>query len=184
MAGGVTQMLCTCTSQMYLTLSIILSLLRSSGSEGSVAHSLPGLTIIWRADCREWSSMVRILIYYLSHPASLRAQFWGLYFCNFINDIPSCFSSDTRFDLFADEAKLYRKISSTDNQVALQNDLNALNNWSKTWDIGNAKKCVVLQVKTRKRHHVPGVYYKLGNHSFLSVARENDLGIMVTNILN
>ena len=69
--------------------------------------------------------------------------------------------------------------------MALQNDLNALNNWSKTWDIDfNAKKCVVLPVKTRKRHHVAPVVYRLGNHNLLSVASQNDLGIMVTNDLN
>ena len=69
--------------------------------------------------------------------------------------------------------------------MALQNDLNALNNWSKTWEIDfNAKKCVVLQVKTRKRHHVAPVVYRLGNHNLLSDATQNDLGIMVTNDLN
>ena len=108
-----------------------------------------------------------------------------LLFVIFINDMPSCVSPVTRIALFADDAKLYRTISSTDDQVALQNDLNALNNWSKTWDIDfNAKKCVVLQVKTRKRHHVASVDYKLGDHNLLSVASQNDLGIIVTNNLN
>ena len=78
--------------------------------------------------------------------------------------MPSCVSPDTHIALFADNAKLYRTFSSSDDQVALQNDLNALNNLSKTWDIDfNAKKCVVLQVKTRKRHHVAPVVYKLEN---------------------
>ena len=108
-----------------------------------------------------------------------------LLFVIFINDMPSCVSPDTHIALFADDAKMFRTISSIDDQVALQNDLNALNNWSKTWDIDfNAKKCVVLQVKTRKRHHVVPVDYKLGNHNLLSVDSQNDLGIMVTNNLN
>ena len=46
------------------------------------------------------------------------------------------------------------------------------------------KKCVVLQVKNRKRHHVAPVDYILGNNHLLSVASQNDLGIMVTNNLN
>ena len=55
--------------------------------------------------------------------------------------MPSCVSPDTRNALFADEAKLHRTISSIDDQVALQNDLTALNDWSKTWDIDfNPKK--------------------------------------------
>ena len=83
---------------------------------------------------------------------------WLLLFVIFINDMPSCVSPDTCIALFADDAKLYRTISSIDDQVALQNDLNALNNMSKTWDIDfNAKKCVVLQVKTCKRHHITNV---------------------------
>ena len=43
---------------------------------------------------------------------------------------------------------------------------------------------MVLQVKTRKHHHVAPVVYKLGNHNLLSVGSQNDLGIMVTNNLN
>ena len=38
--------------------------------------------------------------------------------------------------------------------------------------------------KTRKRHHVAPVVYRLGNHNLLSVASQNDLGIMVINDLN
>ena len=45
-------------------------------------------------------------------------------------------------------------------------------------------KCVVLLVKTRKRHHVFPVDYKLGNHYLLSVASQNDLGIITINNLN
>ena len=104
-----------------------------------------------------------------------------LLFVIFINDMPSCVSPDTRIALFADDAKLYRTISSID-QVALQNDLKT---GVKLWDIDfNGKKYVVLRVKTRKRHHVASVDYKLGNHNFLSVASQNDLGIMVTNNMN
>ena len=54
-----------------------------------------------------------------------------LLFVIFINDMPSCVSPETRTALFADDAKLkmpYRTISSTDDQVALQNDLYALHN--------------------------------------------------------
>ena len=122
----------------------------------SVAYSLPGSTIIiWKTDCTEWSSMVRILTCYQSHPASHRALSLGLYFFIFINGMSSCVSPNTRIALFANDVKLYNTISFIDYQVALQNDLSALNNWSKPWDIEfNAKKCVVLRVKTRKRHHI------------------------------
>ena len=54
-----------------------------------------------------------------------------LLFVNFINDMPSGVSFDTRIVVFADDAKLFRTISSTDDQVALQNDINTLNNGAK-----------------------------------------------------
>jgi len=87
--------------------------------------------------------------------------------------------------LFADDAKCYRTINTIGDQLALQNDLKALHNWSVSWDIDfNAKKCVILHVKTRKRHHVPYFNYKLGLQSLLSVSNQNDLGIMVSSDLS
>ena len=137
MTRGVTPMLCTWTSQRHLTLSTIPSLLRSSGMQVSVAHSLPGSTVIWRADCREWSSMSAhsdLLPVTSSVPQD---SILGL----LLFVIFTCFSPHARIALFADDAKLYRTIFFIDGQVALQNDLNALNNWSKTWDIDfNAKE--------------------------------------------
>ena len=57
-------------------------------------------------------------------------------------------------------------------------------NWSETWDIDfSAKKCVVLQVKTHKRHLLLLLFTDL-HHNLLTVASQNDLGIMVTNDLN
>ena len=80
MTGGVTPMLCSWTSRRHLTRSTIPSLLRSSGMQVSVGHSLPGSTIIWRADCREWSSMVRFLTCYQSHLVSHKSLSYGPYF--------------------------------------------------------------------------------------------------------
>ena len=80
MTGDVTPMLCNWTSRRHLTRSTIPSLLRSSGMQVSVPHSLPGSTIIWRADCREWSSVVRILTCYQSQLASHKVLFLGPYF--------------------------------------------------------------------------------------------------------
>jgi hypothetical protein len=108
-----------------------------------------------------------------------------LLFVIFINDMPSCVSSDTEISLFADDSKCSRIISTIADQLALQKDLNALFNWSVKWDIDfNAKKCVMLHVKTRKHHHVAPFNYKLGDHSLQSVDDQNDLGISVTCNMN
>ena len=42
----------------------------------------------------------------------------------------------------------------------------------------------MLQIKTRKRHHVACVDNKQGNHNLLYVASQNVLGSIVTNNLN
>ena len=79
MTGGVTPMLCTGTSQRHLTRSTIPSLLRSSRVQVSASHSLPVSTIIWRADCREWSSVVRILTCHIRRNTRLYPR--ALTFC-------------------------------------------------------------------------------------------------------
>ena len=48
-----------------------------------------------------------------------------------INDIHHQVSSITR--LFADDCLVYREINSTEDEAALQSDLNTMVNWSKTW---------------------------------------------------
>ena len=91
-----------------------------------------------------------------------------------INAMPFCVSPHTRNALFAD-AKFYTTISSIDDQAALQNDLYALNNWSKTWDIEFMQKNIWCF-----RSKLVNVTMLL---SLLSVASQNDLGIMATNNL-
>ena len=49
--------------------------------------------------------------------------------------------------LFADDAKLFRKIRNHKNCEELQNDINKIYEWSKTWKMEfNAKKCHVLEM--------------------------------------
>ena len=87
--------------------------------------------------------------------------------------------------MFADDAKCYRPIVSIEDQLALQFDINSLFEWSKIWDLDfNAKKCVILNVATRNRHHVPAYNYQLAGHSLAKVDQQGDLGIMVSNNLS
>ena len=49
--------------------------------------------------------------------------------------------------LFADDAKLLRKIRNHKDCEELQNDINKIYEWSKTWEMEfNAKKCHVLEM--------------------------------------
>ena len=60
-----------------------------------------------------------------------------------INDIPSVISSKVR--LFADDCLVYREIKNRQDQIALQKDLNLLENWGSKWGMRfNAAKCNIM----------------------------------------
>ena len=70
-----------------------------------------------------------------------------LLFLLFINDLPTVLHPDTKCRLFADDCLLYRTIKSTNDQLQLQKDLDALESWSKLWGMAfNAKKCNVMSI--------------------------------------
>ena len=54
-----------------------------------------------------------------------------LLFLLHINDLPSVVSSKVR--LFADDCLIYINIKNKEDQIALQKDLNLLENWGNTW---------------------------------------------------
>ena len=56
-----------------------------------------------------------------------------LLFLLHINDLPSVVSSKVR--LFADDCLIYRNIKIKEDQIALQKDLNLLENWGNTWGV-------------------------------------------------
>ena len=63
-------------------------------------------------------------------------------FLLYINDLPNIFSSGVR--LFADDNIIYRAISELSDCQTLQEDLDKLSNWEKTWLMKfNARKCEV-----------------------------------------
>ena len=72
--------------------------------------------------------------------------------------------------LFADDSKLLRKIRNHNDCVELQNDINKINQWSKTWEIEfNAKKCHVLEMGNGAMRS--SWTYKLGEY-IVSIAKE------------
>ena len=97
-----------------------------------------------------------------------------LLFILYINDIGEGTSSIIR--LFADDALIYRKISSTPDAATLQKDLNTLLEWSKKWQVRfNPAKCSLLRV-TRKRSPIKISYTMMDkelktmdHHPFLGV---------------
>ena len=70
-----------------------------------------------------------------------------LLFVLFINNMQNCVSSGTKIALYADDTKIWRHIDSPQDHCILQNDINALYQWSvKNKMRCHTKKCKVLSI--------------------------------------
>ena len=100
-----------------------------------------------------------------------------LFLCH-INDLPDCVSSIVR--LFADDCLLYRTIKTQADHIALQEDLNKLEEWANKWGMKfNASKCYILSINQKSSH-----YYQL-NNTFLQEVEDNPyLGLTISNDLS
>lgn len=100
-----------------------------------------------------------------------------LLFLVFINDL--CLKLKSMYEMFADDLKIYRKILSLEDCLALQGDLNALDEWCELNDLQlNVSKCQYI-VFTRKT--IPNrilLPYRLGNSDLNRVYEVCDLGII------
>ena len=103
-----------------------------------------------------------------------------LLFLLHINDLPSVVSSKVR--LFADDCLIYRNIKNKEDQIALQKDLNLLENWGNTWGMRfNAAKCNIMRV-SRTRN--PKLFnYSLTGQVLEEVMDAKYLGVTLSNDL-
>ena len=101
-----------------------------------------------------------------------------LLFLLHINDLPSVVSSKVR--LFADDCLIYRNIKNKEDQIALQKDLNLLENWGTTWGMRfNAAKCNIMRV-SRTRN--PKLFnYSLTGQVLEEVMDAKYLGVTLSN---
>ena len=104
-----------------------------------------------------------------------------LLFLAYINDMPECTSSDIR--LFADDSLMYRVIRNDNDRAKLQQDLDALEKWEKTWLMSfNASKCYTIHIAPAAKK--PTEYqYRLHNQVLESVDNSKYLGVTVSNNL-
>ena len=103
-----------------------------------------------------------------------------LLFLTFINDLPEVTNSEAR--LFADDCLLYRPIFSRKDTEDLQQDLAALEDWEKQWQMAfHPEKCVVIQISS-KRITIPANYI-LHNHQLDVVDSSKYLGVTINNNL-
>lgn len=98
-----------------------------------------------------------------------------LLFLIFINKLPKVFTSSFS-SLFADDHKLAKKIVSTSDCIALQNDLNLLSNWctSRRLNVNNKKPDdLTTTYKSQPIKHV----YKSDDRATTNVTVKKDLGV-------
>lgn len=97
-------------------------------------------------------------------------------FLIFINDLPNKIQSNIK--LFADDTKIF---NITDNSKMLQEDIDTLLDWSKTWDLHfNIEKCKVLHIGLNNHKNS---YYM--NNTVISVTtQEKDIGVTFDPLLN
>lgn len=104
-----------------------------------------------------------------------------LLFLIYINDLHKNLASRVR--LFADDCIIYRPISGPDDHQILQNDLQLIFDWCKTWLMSlNSSKCKVVSF-TRK-HSVSNFCYHIDNNPILPANSYKYLGINLTSNLS
>ena len=98
-----------------------------------------------------------------------------LLFVIYINDMLDNIVSNGL--LFADDTKIFHQISSKEDAMVLQTDLNKLEEWSNMWLLRfNTEKCHVLSLgKFENIMHTHR--YKIGEHELEHVFDEKDLGV-------
>lgn len=96
-------------------------------------------------------------------------------FLVFINDLLE--STHSKGKLFADDAKIYKRMKNEADGVTLQQDLDALQDWSRKWLLQfNEEKCKVMHIGRRN----PRCQYHLGATPLEETIEEKDLGVIVT----
>lgn len=95
-------------------------------------------------------------------------------FLLFINDLPDRLKCKTR--LFADDCIVYNTIKTPEDSNSLQQDLNQLATWEKTWGMEfHPQKCNIMSIS---RSHSPIAYrYKLKGHVLEPTTSAKYLGV-------
>lgn len=102
-----------------------------------------------------------------------------LLFLVYINDLPDCIESRVR--LFADDCLVYREINSVDDQLALQRDLDSLEEWASKWGMKfNPSKCNILSISRSTPLHK---FYSLCGTVLQHVDEAKYLGVTLSSDL-
>lgn len=106
-----------------------------------------------------------------------------LLFLLYINDIVTVVTPNTHVRLFADDCILFREISSMQDQIVLNTNLDNIYSWCRDWGmVVNAEKTVSLRI-TRKKSPFE-FQYTLGSCAVNQVNSFKYLGVTFTNNLS
>ena len=99
-------------------------------------------------------------------------------FLIYINDLGEDISNDSYINMFADDAKIQRKIVNENSCKELQEDINKIKAWSEKWKMEfNVDKCHVVRFGESSKR--PEWQYTLGNENITSADKEKDLGVVM-----
>jgi len=97
----------------------------------------------------------------------------SILFIIYINDLPESLNVDSNIYLYADDAKLFRHISTSQNSLSLQCD--KLTHWTDEWLIKlNINKCKVLSHGKNIDHNYP---YHINGVQLEQLDSKQDLGV-------
>ena len=102
-------------------------------------------------------------------------------FAVYINDMIE--GVDSYINMFADDAKILRRIQTEEDQDMLQKDLDNIWRWSQTWEMEfNTEKCSLMEMGKSSRRLTRN--YKMGNTFISRRTEEKDLGVTFTESLS
>ena len=103
----------------------------------------------------------------------------------YINDLPNV-AKNTKVALFADDAKCFLNIGSLDDCQLLQNDLNALVDWSSTWELNihPSKHGACRRISVTRKCNPFNFDYFMNYTRLSSVKSIKDLGIEISSKLD
>ena len=97
-------------------------------------------------------------------------------FIMYVNDLPSCLSS-SKCLLFADDVKIFKRISSLTDCINLQSDLVAFSHWCSKWFMKlNLAKCHFMNFSLKRSRNVVFEYF-LDGSVLTCVTSITDLGV-------
>ena len=99
-------------------------------------------------------------------------------FLVYVNDLGEDLSVNSYINMFADDAKIQRRIKNIRSCKELQEDINKIKAWSVKWKMDfNVEKCHVVRFGESEKR--PMWEYKLGDEKIPSADREKDLGVVI-----